>query len=107
MTPILDGSNDGVPYSDYDQPVSNTIGDGEFFPAYPTDWHTFDVLRDIESRQLSADTFEIRDKRYTMVLDLEGYNLFRDDSPQGQAIFDDWMVRNDVHAFDRIQDAKS
>lgn len=63
---------------------------------YPTDWHPFNYADSIECRQVSFDTYQLRSKLYVLTLDTEGFNLYRDGTPQGQVIFEDWRKRNQI-----------
>lgn len=107
MTPILDASDgpDSTPYDDSFN-VENTRYDssdliGGETDAYPTKWHSFDVTEEMECRQLAPDKYEIRSAVSVMTLSQEGFNLFRDRSPQGQVIFMDWMERNNISSYSR------
>lgn len=68
---------------------------------YPTDWHMIDFELDVECRQISMDTFELRSPKHIMMLNAEGFNLWRDNTLQGQLIFQDWLVRNDIKIHQR------
>lgn len=68
---------------------------------YPTDWHSINVLANTEVRQLSEDTFELRSASHTVVLNKVAFNLYRDGSEAGNAIFDNYCERNGLHAVPR------
>lgn len=64
--------------------------------SWPTDWHMLDDILKIECRQLSADTYQLRSLSHSITLNSEGFNLYRDHTPQGQVIFEDWCNRNQI-----------
>ncbi|MFY3742100.1 MAG: hypothetical protein HMLIMOIP_002564 [Candidatus Nitrosomirales archaeon] len=64
--------------------------------GFPTPWHMINALLEVECRQLDFDTYELRSPSHTLTLNKEGFNLYRDDSTQGQVIFEDWLDRNNI-----------
>lgn len=63
---------------------------------YPTQWHLIDSESDIECRQVSPALYQLRSATHFLVLSKEGFDLYRDNSPQGQAIYEDWCDRNHI-----------
>jgi hypothetical protein len=63
---------------------------------YPTEWHMIDDIRKTECRQLSVDTYELRNAGYTIILPKKGFDLFRDGSPQGEIIFEQWCDDHNI-----------
>jgi hypothetical protein len=61
-----------------------------------TDWHMLDAIEEIEARRTSLDTYEVRSPTSQMMLSGEGFNLFRDRTPQGEVIFHDWCRRHNI-----------
>lgn len=55
---------------------------------FPTDWHMANALTNVEVRQLSEDTYELRSASYTMKVDATGFNLFRHDTLAFEAYVD-------------------
>lgn len=79
-----------------------TILDGSGFDepevGYPTDWHSIDANTEVSCRQLSDNTYQLRSPTHTLTLNKEGFDLYRDNTLQGQVIFGDWCARNNVAA---------
>ena len=94
MTPTLDASEqfEEMP------PDTQTLPYMQDDPIYPTDWHMVNDLLKTEVRQLSFDTYQLRTPTHTIIINQEGFDLSRDGSLAGEAIFEDWLVRNKVMA---------
>lgn len=92
MTPILDGSDDGIFYEEpqdwFESPISS-------------DWHIINEPLRVESRQVSLDTYQLRSPTHTVTLNKEGFDLYRDGSHQGMVVFEDWCERNNIVAIPR------
>lgn len=63
---------------------------------YPTEWHFIDTENDIQCRQITPFTYQLRSVSHFLTLTKEGFDLYRDNSPQGQAIYEDWCDRNHI-----------
>jgi hypothetical protein len=74
--------------------VTQTSGESD--PSYPTEWHMIDDINKIECRQLSDDTYQLKSLSHILTINKEGFNLFRDHSPQGAVIWNDWLKRNNI-----------
>lgn len=72
--------------------------------VYPTEWHMIDQLAHEEVRQLSPDTYQLRDKLAIVTLDREGFNLYRE---ANTIQFMRWMSDNNVVIESRVSDDKS
>ena len=68
---------------------------------FPTDWHTIDAITGIECRQLTEDTYQLRSPSHSLTVNKEGFDLYRDDTAAGHAIFEDWCHRNNIVAVQR------
>lgn len=63
---------------------------------YPTEWHVLDEIGQVEYRQHSDDTHELRSPTHSIILNTEGFNLYLDNTLQGQVIFEDWCTRHNI-----------
>jgi hypothetical protein len=91
MTPTLD-SNEEFP----EMPEAAHDLENNEDPVYPTAWHLIDSLSNIECRQLSFDTYQLKSLTNIITINKEGFDLYRDHTSQGQVIFTDWMRRNNI-----------
>jgi hypothetical protein len=64
---------------------------------YPTEWRLLDEHFNIECRQLSLDTYQLRNELSVLTVNKEGFNLYRDGSFQGAIVFNDWLKRNNIN----------
>lgn len=80
--------------------MTPTLDASEQYPEMPegyyTDWHMVNDLLKVEVRQLSDDTFQLKSPTHSITINREGFDLYRDGSVAGQAIFDDWCLRNKI-----------
>lgn len=63
---------------------------------YPEQWHMFDAIEEIECRRISIDTYQLRSPTHIITLNEEGFELYRDGSPEGVLKFSEWMGENHV-----------
>ncbi len=71
---------------------------------YPTEWHLFDAIANVECRQLSDDTFELRSPTHSITVNRVGFDLYRDNTQEGRETFEKWFdehgltttVRDDI-----------
>ena len=108
MTPILDGSDDGTGMEDLNNPRSFASMDfdgvddrGPEEKVFPTEWHVIDSIAGIECRQTSEETYQLRSSSHIITVNQEGFDLYRDNSDAGRAIFEDWCARFAIIAVPR------
>lgn len=70
----------------------------ELHESLPTKWRPIDAVTGVEVRQTTEDTYELRSAVYFLILNKEGFDLYRDFTEAGQAIFEDWCFRHNVVA---------
>lgn len=46
--------------------------------TYPTEWHMIDAINNIECRQMSYDSYQLRSRVHTITINKEGLDLFRE-----------------------------
>lgn len=68
-------------------------------PIYPTEWHTIDSLSNIECRQLTDDTYQLRSPTYDIIVNSEGFELYRQnkDHTLGYTVFENWYEEHYNH----------
>lgn len=49
--------------------------------SYPTEWHDFDVLREVKVRQESEDSFYVKTPVYYAILSKKDFNYYRNLAP--------------------------
>lgn len=76
-----------------DGPVTPIPTDSEF----TDEWHMINQLTRTECRQLSDDTFQLRNASHTLTVNKEGFDLYRSDTPA----FEKWMDDNSIVATPR------
>jgi hypothetical protein len=67
-------------------------------PVYPGAWRDANYLLGTQVRQISFDTYQLRSASHQITINHEGFDLYRDGSPAGQTIFEDWCSRNNIVA---------
>lgn len=71
----------------------NTPAPGELGSKWPTEWHTINVITEVEARQTSFDTFQLRSKTHTITLNKEGFDLYRSGPDE---LFSKWLNENHI-----------
>lgn len=51
-------------------------------PIYPSNWRPLDIQANIEVRNLSDDTYQMRSPTHTITIPSEGFNLFREETSE-------------------------
>lgn len=82
---------------------------------WPTDWHSIDVELNAECRQVSHDTFQVRSPTHMVTINSEGFNLWRDNSLDGQLTFEHWLddqgirpePRRDIYRSSEVSNGES
>lgn len=76
-----------------------TLTDSVNGPLYPTEWHQLDISDEVDCRQLSDDTFQLRWPGFTQTIDKVGFDLYRqnEDLTPGYSKFDSWCEENHNH----------
>jgi hypothetical protein len=64
--------------------------------TYPTEWHHIDILKGVECRQMSDDTFQLRSISHMLTVDREGFNHYRNGTIDGLRKFEDWMAKHEI-----------
>jgi hypothetical protein len=64
----------------------------------PSDWRILNELNGIEVRQISLDTYQMRNKYDVVTVNREGFNLYRE---HNYASFAEWMRVNNVESVAR------
>lgn len=68
-------------------------------PIYPTEWRVIDALSGIEHRQMSDDTHQLRSPAHAIMINTEGFKIFRE---QNAAAWYRWLDDNNLEAFPRV-----
>jgi hypothetical protein len=93
VTPILDGSDNGVFHEEPEEFFFQEPKESEF----PTAWRSLDLETGVECRQLSLETFELRSEYSVIILDVEGFNLYRESDPtDSTSAFELWRRKKNV-----------
>jgi hypothetical protein len=98
VTPILDGSDDGVFHEENEYPHEDHVHTCTFQEevTFPTEWRHIDIILDVECRQVNVDTFELRSASHTLTISRVGFDLYRDSTIAGQVIFENWLDKNGI-----------
>jgi hypothetical protein len=83
--------------------LTNTANITHEDAPFPTEWHDIDVLAGTECRQLTENTFELRSFSHTIVVDREGFDLYREDSTGHAIQFEEWCKAHNIVAMERPQ----
>lgn len=70
------------------------LTNGQNSSEYPTEWHTVNDLLNVDCRQLTDDTFELRSPSHTIIVDSEGFNLYRTNID----VFEKWVEDKGITA---------
>jgi hypothetical protein len=91
---MLDGSDDGVFHQ---EPEEFFFQEPKEESEFPTPWRPLDIELGIECRQLSLETYELRSAHSVIILDVEGFNLYRDSNPADPtSAFELWRRKRNV-----------
>lgn len=97
MTPILDGSDDG---NFYEEPSHYYTEQNDMYKVrlpYPTEWRMLDSLNEIEVRQVTADTYELRSPTRKVTVNSEAFDLYRTNSDA----FEQWLIDSQTAVYTR------
>lgn len=75
----------------------NSISLPDDIENWPTSWKMIDVIQGVEVRQLSLDTFEIRNASHITQINREGFNLYRTSHKD----FERWIDENLIESYER------
>lgn len=76
----------------------NTPAPGEL-DKFSHDWRILDAEKEIECKQISLDTFQLRSSTHVVTVDKEGFQAYisRDRGP-----WVDWLLKNNVKSVPRV-----
>jgi hypothetical protein len=64
--------------------------------SFPSDWHPIDILKGVECRQVSLDTFQLRSASHMLTLNREGFDYYRNGTTRGFQQFEEWMIKHEI-----------
>lgn len=70
--------------------LTNTQNSTDHEPFH--DWHIIDCLTQVECRQISLDTYQLRSPTHEITINKEGFDLYREDRDK----FEKWVDDNKV-----------